>query len=332
LTTISGTQSEQARDTSAALKVDLATIDPDEAHAWLSDRYMPLSAYPSGDPRRFRARHASADIDSLSINRFEYAMATRMKLSPPGDSVLVVHTVSGRYGVAAREGSVVAEPGDAVVLNPDAVHFVHWPPDVHLVTWAFDRTALERVAAERLGTRAGRLRFPLSRLVPEKKRPWQEFVRRVNHELLADDARTAPLVRSRTFRLAAVTLLDCFANSSLLVEHAGEGRAGLATLRRAIAFIEESADQDIDMAMIAEAARTEPSQLCQAFRDQLGSTPMTYVERVRLDCAHNELRVASPATGACVRDIAVRWGFLPGRFAAKYHQRFGCLPGDTFVT
>ena len=65
------------------------------------------------------------------------------------------------------------------------------------------------------------------------------------------------------------------------------------------------------------------------FQRHLGTTPMAYLRRVRLDRARQELRAASPAH-ATVTQIANRWGFSsPSRFTAHYRAAYGELPRDT---
>ncbi|MEV7548459.1 helix-turn-helix domain-containing protein [Amycolatopsis sp. NPDC089917] len=66
-----------------------------------------------------------------------------------------------------------------------------------------------------------------------------------------------------------------------------------------------------------------------AFRRHLGTTPMAYLRRVRLDYAHTDLRAATPGQDTITR-IAAHWGY--GRasvFAARYRETFGELPSHT---
>jgi AraC-like DNA-binding protein len=66
-----------------------------------------------------------------------------------------------------------------------------------------------------------------------------------------------------------------------------------------------------------------------AFQRHLGTTPMGYLRRVRLERARRELRAASPAQ-TTVTEIASRWGFSsPSRFTAHYRTAYGELPRDT---
>jgi len=99
------------------------------------------------------------------------------------------------------------------------------------------------------------------------------------------------------------------------------------TLRRALAFIDAHAGEDIGIAEIAEAARIGPRGLQRAFRQYRDTTPMEYLRRVRLDHAHRELLAGDPSRGDTVSAVAARWGFAhAGRFSAAYYAAYGCFP------
>ena len=102
--------------------------------------------------------------------------------------------------------------------------------------------------------------------------------------------------------------------------------ASPATLKRAVAFIEENAQQDITIADIAAAASVTMRAVQLAFRRHLGTTPTRYLRQVRLDRAHRDLLAADPGHET-VTAVAYRWGFpSPGRFASYYQQVYGVRP------
>ena len=101
------------------------------------------------------------------------------------------------------------------------------------------------------------------------------------------------------------------------------------TLRRAIAFIHENAHRDIGLSDIAAAINVTPRSVQYTFRRHLGTTPLEYLRRVRLDRAHHDLRAATPGD-ATVGGIADRWGFPHhGNFSALYLRTYGCSPSMT---
>jgi transcriptional regulator GlxA family with amidase domain len=100
-------------------------------------------------------------------------------------------------------------------------------------------------------------------------------------------------------------------------------------LRGAIAFIHDNAHRDISLSDIASAVDVTPRAVQYTFRRHLGTTPLEYLRRVRLEHAHRELQAADPSVST-VMDIASRWGFShAGRFSGVYKQKFGMPPSST---
>ncbi|MDD7938671.1 helix-turn-helix domain-containing protein [Actinomycetospora lutea] len=102
-----------------------------------------------------------------------------------------------------------------------------------------------------------------------------------------------------------------------------------ATLRRAIAFLEEHAAQEIDVADVAAAAGLGVRGLQTTFRRWRDTTPLGHLREIRLARAHEELRDADPRE-TTVADVAHRWRFSnPGRFSVTYRERYRCSPSET---
>jgi transcriptional regulator GlxA family with amidase domain len=100
-------------------------------------------------------------------------------------------------------------------------------------------------------------------------------------------------------------------------------------LRRSLTFIHDNAQNDITLSDIAAAVNVTPRSVQYTFRRHLGTTPLEYLRRVRLDLAHRELQAADPSSDT-VMAIAGRWGFgHAGRFSRVYKQVFGLPPSQT---
>ena len=100
-------------------------------------------------------------------------------------------------------------------------------------------------------------------------------------------------------------------------------------LRRAVAFIHANVQSDIGLSEIAEAVGVTPRSVQYMFRRHLGTTPLEYLRRLRLDLAHRDLQAADPAVDT-VTAIAGRWGFThAGRFSIAHKQAFGIKPSRT---
>ena len=64
-------------------------------------------------------------------------------------------------------------------------------------------------------------------------------------------------------------------------------------------------------------------------RRSLGTTPMAYLRRLRLEKTRHELSTAEPGA-VSVTNVATRRGFVHlGRFAAAYSRAFGETPSET---
>lgn len=141
-------------------------------------------------------------------------------------------------------------------------------------------------------------------------------------------------VRSRSIvlpvSLLAATALAVFPNNALTGLGARDrSDASPATLRRAIAFIDEHAHDDITAAEVAAAAGVTIRAVQLAFRRHLDITPLGYLRRVRLQHAHRQLATADPRHES-VTAVAYRWGFAnSSRFAAYYRQAYGVPPSHT---
>ena len=139
-----------------------------------------------------------------------------------------------------------------------------------------------------------------------------------------------PLVLGHCSRLLAAVTLATFPNT-IVPEQAPHDRtdSGPALLRRATAYIEANAGNDIALTDIAEAVHVTPRAVQYMFRRHLDMTPLQYLRRIRLDLAHRDLR-SQQHPEQTVTQIAARWGFMhTGRFAVLYRQTFGRSPHET---
>jgi len=91
----------------------------------------------------------------------------------------------------------------------------------------------------------------------------------------------------------------------------------------------ETRREPISIRQLADAAGVSPRTLEYAFREVLGTTPLNFMRRCRMNCAHRDFRLARMGSKT-VTEIATSWGFNDlGRFAAAYKQLFGFYPSET---
>ncbi|WP_326836310.1 AraC family transcriptional regulator [Amycolatopsis rhabdoformis] len=314
--------------TGVGIRID--TRDPDEARFRLADTYSP-HILTVDDRSGFRARHGTGGTAELGVHYLSYGTGTTLLDAVPfEDFVLVSRPVRGRFTVRAEGAERLLSPGEPVALDSHTAYHLRWQDDCTLLTLRLARKEFETAAAEISGRPApARLRFPLGR------RPSPTGLTAVDQvtRFLVRDAvpsgllTSAPLIRGQVLRLVVAGLLEAYDVVARTDEPGSGGAVSPAAVRRAIAYLEGAAAEDIRITDIAAAARLSPRALQEAFRKHVGTTPMRYLKSVRLARAHAELRVAEE--GVTVASVAYRWGFGNlGRFSAEYRREFGRSPSE----
>ncbi len=102
-------------------------------------------------------------------------------------------------------------------------------------------------------------------------------------------------------------------------------------LKRALEYIHEHLEQPWSMEELVRASGVSRRSLEQAFRDNLQTSPLRYLQQCRLELARDCLRRARPGDLQLV-DLAHRLGFAqPSHFTTAYKQAFGELPSETLA-
>lgn len=102
-------------------------------------------------------------------------------------------------------------------------------------------------------------------------------------------------------------------------------------LKRALAHIEANLEQPWSMEALVRACGVSRRSLELAFRDNLQTSPLRYVQQCRLNLARERLRRARPGE-IQLADLAHRLGFAqPSHFTAAYKRAFGELPSETLA-
>lgn len=310
----------------------LNTPQADEAHELLSRLYASHKVRFRGRLDGFRFRFRDADLRDQGWSVMEHSHASVLTDIAPFGQVVMARVLDGTYTCRMGPQEVTATRGDWVLIDPDLSSQMTWSPGFRISVARFDRPALDRLTAGLSGRDPDQpMRYPLSQVRSQRHaRALDELDVYVKTVLADGTTRDSTLIRGQVAGLVAAHLLEAFP-----VALAGSGsqpgeQAGPASLRRAVAFIDDHHDTDIGLPEIAAAARVTPRALQQAFREHEQTTPVAYLRRARLVSAHRDLQQADPAAGISVFDIAARWGFTnPGRFAAAYRQAYGHQPSHT---
>ena len=198
-------------------------------------------------------------------------------------------------------------------------------------TCVIDAALLARVAATAPDRCPGPIRF--TSMVPRAPAAGAHWIstRSYVEDLLNNpEVASAPLLVNNAARLLAAAALTTFPNTAFTDPTVADRRdASSATVRRAVAFLDDHATGDVSVADIAASAGVSIRAVQLAFRRRLDTTPMAYLRRVRLRHAHQELVDADP-TRVTVSAVAARWGFPShSRFTATYRQTYGVTPTTT---
>lgn len=306
------------------------TGEPDEMAAFLSTAYSRTRAASDGAGYRFSHSRVAASA-GFALDSVFTSGPTALEAVDTGAALVVVMVESGSLRHRSPSADEWLGPGDvflSALPTPGAQRATSdWRGHTRAqmltadLIWAAATEDPERPRPPRfLGDR------PTS---PAATAQWQRLTRHTEQTLMDPDAARSPLVVTGLGRLLAATALLVFPHEPQ-PEPDGSADATAGTLRRAITFIESHPDADLTMADIARAAHVTTRAVQLAFQRHLGTTPMAYLRRVRLDQAHRELLAARPGDGTTVSAVAYRWGFSsPGRFAALYRQAYGRYPSRT---
>jgi AraC-like DNA-binding protein len=248
------------------------------------------------------------------------------------DFVLVSQQISGRFAVRAEGGERLVAPGEHVVLDAHTRYQLRWEEDCSLFNVRLPRTAFETTVAELTGAgESGAIRFPLS---SHPSKQGMIAVQKVTHFLLRNAGpsgllMSGELMRGQLIRMLVASIVEAYGGVFPTAGACSSGDVRPPAVRRAIAYLESAAAEDIRINDVAAAARLSPRALQEAFRNYLDTTPMAYLRSIRLARAHADLRQASLEGGTNVADVAHRWGFGNlGRFAADYRREFGRSPSE----
>ncbi|WP_320783491.1 AraC family transcriptional regulator [Streptomyces sp. CRN 30] len=310
------------------------TTEPDTAREFIEQ------VYHQAPHLRMVGPGSRGPIVSLEQVTAGSLVSTRVGLEPelsvqvdPADALTVEVFDAGTVEFYARGDTTRYRAGDVAAVTGPGLAFRSVSENVRGHTLSLPAPVLAQAAA-----------LPPERAGP----PWQVL------SPTPVDAHTAQLWRGVSSYVVSVLHSPATAASTLLVANATRLLAHTAlavfattltsdpapvrvdgadatpeTVRRAVAFIEAHADQDIGLTQIAAAASVTPRAIQYAFRRHLDTTPLAHLRRVRLAAAHHDLLAADPRTSTVTR-IAARWGFAhPGRFAALYRDAYHTPPSTT---
>jgi AraC-like DNA-binding protein len=315
------------------LRLRTDTSSPEVARARIGSVYCPHRLTVLGGVSGFRARHAEGGTSGLAVYSLSYGSGTTLLDSLTFDDfVLVSQQIRGRFAARAKSGERLLVPGEHVVLDAHTAYRLRWEENCNLFHVRIPRTAFETAVAEFTGaSQPAAVRFPLSR---HPSKAGTVAVAKVMRFLLLNAGpngllASGALVSAQIRRMLIASIVEAYAGAFHATDAGASGGVGPPAIRRAIAYLEEAAAEDVRISDVAAAARLSPRALQEAFRKHLDTTPMAYLRSIRLARAHADLRRSCVEDGTTVAAVAYRWGFGNlGRFAADYRREFDRFPSD----
>ncbi len=283
------------------------------------------------DAANFCLTYHAATLKEISFGYFDYRVRVELRnLSADSYYLFMPTSGSGRFQQGSCEhktstiGAFIANPKTLfnLKLESDSPHlFLRFSPKLveHQVSKVLGRTLKDSVHFE--------CSFDLSKACSWR---WHTAVQLLHEELYSQDSLSHNPLRIDALEeyLAATLLLLQDSNYSTYLQPVGIERSS-RTLRLAIKYMQENLCEEITLEEIANDIGISQRSIQKAFRDELHSSPMTYLRDLRLDRIQLEI-LSSPDRAVKIGSIARKWGVNHyGRFAKAYKDRFGESPSET---
>ncbi|MFD5703257.1 AraC family transcriptional regulator [Streptomyces lasiicapitis] len=315
------------------MRTSFRTNDVDEARQALGDAYYSnfLDVLAGSPP--FRAEFDIGRLGALTVGELGCGADIRARVGELGAyhvNIPLSGHLDWHQGCGPR---TLTTPQSAAVYQPIGDTTIdRWPGDCRILAVKLERAALEE-SLERLIGRPARGPVPLEPGFDISRGPgrgWTRLVRAVAEDLLDESAMLSGSLVAAPLQEALLNGLLLSAGHRYRDQLAGPVRQlRPAPVKRAMDAVQQRPEHPFTTAVLAAEARVGVRWLQEAFRRYVGMSPMAYVRDVRLQRVRDELRAADPC-GACVSEVAHRWGFAHlGRFAEQYRARFGELPSQT---
>jgi AraC-like DNA-binding protein len=311
--------------------VHFSSADIDQARILLNRFYYPVAVGTPDGGHGFTLGAEVIQLGPLTVGQLSFATLVTLDVAEL-DAYHVSMPTSGRMRTRHAGHEVLATPATAAVFGPGSPVFTLHDPNSAELAIKIERTALEEELAGLLGHPVeGPIDLPPAiALNGGPSQSWSRLVRLLRDELDYEESLLYQPLIAEQLRSCVLSGLLLSVPHKYHDELVGPPTAGPPrAIRRAVEAIHDEPERAFTVADLARIANMSVRSLQEGFRRHVGSAPMTYLQSVRLDRAHESLRRADPAQ-VTVSAVAHRWGFAHlGRFASAYRLRFGEPPSDT---
>ncbi|CAN5294769.1 AraC family transcriptional regulator [soil metagenome] len=284
-------------------------------------------------PGDFHCRLNAIQLLDVTMAYLDYASATAVTV-PHSTDCYTVHMTSAGHATAHVAGKVHhITPFFALVISPGTDYTLLLDRDSPQTIIRVERAAMERQLSRMLGSR---LPEPIvfdhvGDLTTDTAARWHGALQILSNEVLSPDSLIQQGHGAGSLEELIISTLLYVQQSNYTERLRARPRhSGRAVVRRSIEYIEIHLAEPITLGDLAAHARASTRSIQTGFRDDLGTTPITFVRDRRLDAARQTLLAAAPGDGVNVTQAATRWGFTHlGNFSIVYRQRFGESPSQT---
>ena len=322
----------QQSSASASSHLVLQTRDVDIAEQTLSQYYLPLRLRSARAGAVVNSRLNAVDLGRATVGALRFGNEVRIRTAEADNFHVNMPLAGQAVSRAGTAHQVVTRPGSAHVFMPGEPADLRWSDGTQMLCVMVHKTALEGHLAALLGADLSRplIFAPTMDLRRPGGRTWTHALRLVEHELRRDDGLLEHgLMRGTLERLLIESLLSGHQHNFTEQLQRLPAGYGSGAIRTAVELLEAHPERAWTASELAAEVGLSVRALHAGFRSTAQIGPMSYLRRVRLTRAHEELLRSDPATTTVGR-VARRWGFAHlGRFSAAYSQRYGVMPSST---
>jgi AraC-like DNA-binding protein len=307
------------------------SADIDHARSVLNRFYYPIVVGVPAGAADFGLDLRVIQLGPLTVGQLSFGGPVTLVASDL-DAYHLTMPTAGRMTARHAGAEVTTGPAGAAIFGPVGGVFTSHEAHSSELDLKIERAALEAELSGLLGRPVtGPIDLPAQLdLAGGEGRSWQRMVLLLRDELDCPESLVRkPLIAGQLRHSILAGLLYAaphrYYDELTAPAQAGPPRA----IRRALDAIHDEPERPFTVIDLAETAGIGVRSLQEGFRRHLGCAPMAYLQRTRLERAHDALLAADPAT-VTVAAVAHRWGFAHlGRFASVYRSRFGVCPSDS---
>ncbi|MBY3572993.1 AraC family transcriptional regulator [Rhizobium laguerreae] len=305
--------------------------DPDELSEILSTPNSPIKVAAEGNmPIAYRCNFVSVG-EEVTVADCTYEGTILIRREAPSDRMIVFMPMEGNASFEGMREQIYSVPARGTILEAGRAAGARlFGPRRHFGLFVDQAKIISHLTHMFERTISGDIDFhPHIDLTNGPGLVLQQIVSSLHRGLSGNGPlQRSPLAASSLCDAAIYLLLEScpnrYSNELALPAPAPAPRH----VKWAIDFMQEHIAEPISLSDIAMAAKVSVRTLQQGFRQFRNTTPMSYLQDLRMAAAHRDL-LESDARQA-IADVALKWGFMhPGRFAAEYRKRFGQLPSQT---